>query len=73
MAVIYCNGETLFGPTEAPNWPANSGQLSQEDQVTVKKEIKIQKERVGYKRKQKKSGSRFPRLLCQVHEMEVVN
>ena len=44
MAAIYCNNETLFGPTEAPNWPENFGQLSQEDQVTVKKEIKIQKE-----------------------------
>ena len=41
---IYCDDETLFGPTEAPNWPENFGQLSQEDQVTVKKEIKIQKE-----------------------------
>ena len=44
MAAIYCDNETLFGPTEAPNWPENFGQLSQEDQVTVKKEIKIQKE-----------------------------
>ena len=43
-AAIYCDDETLFGPTEAPNWPENFGQLSQEDQVTVKKEIKIQKE-----------------------------
>ena len=44
MAAIYCDNETLFGSTEAPNWPENFGQLSQEDQVTVKKEIKIQKE-----------------------------
>ena len=44
MAAIYCDDETLFGPTEAPNWPENFGQLSQEDQFTVKKEIKIQKE-----------------------------
>ena len=44
MSTIYCDDETLFGPTEAPNWPEKFGQLSQEDQVTVKKEIKIQKE-----------------------------
>ena len=44
MAAIYCDDETSFGPTEAPNWRENFGQLSQEDQVTVKKEIKIQKE-----------------------------
>ena len=44
MAGIYCEDETLFGPTEAPNWPENFGQLSQEDQVTVRKEIKIQTE-----------------------------
>ena len=43
-AAIYCDDETLFGSTEAPNWPENFGQLSQEDQVTVTKEIKIQKE-----------------------------
>ena len=42
MAAIYCEDETLFGPTEAPNCLENFGQLSQEDQVTVKKEIKIQ-------------------------------
>ena len=41
MAAIYCEDETLFGPTEAPNWPENFGQLSKEDQVTMKKEIKI--------------------------------
>ena len=44
MAAIYCDDETLFGPTEVPNWPENFGKPSQEDQVTVKKEIKIQKE-----------------------------
>ena len=22
-AAIYCDDETLFGPTEAPNWPEN--------------------------------------------------
>ena len=44
VADIYCDDETLLGPTEAPNWPENFGQLSQKDQVTVKKEIKIQKE-----------------------------
>ena len=57
MAAIYCNNETLFGPTEAPNWPENFGQLSQEDQVTVKKEIKIQKELIvkGKSRIQKKT------------------
>ena len=43
MAAIYCDDETFFGPTETPNWPANFGHLSQEDQVVVKKEIKIQK------------------------------
>ena len=43
MAAIYCDDETLFGPTESPNWPENFGQLSQEDQVIVKKEVKIQK------------------------------
>ena len=31
IAAIYCDDETLLGPTEAPNWPANFGQLSQED------------------------------------------
>ena len=44
MSAIYCDDETLFSLTEAPNWPENFGQLSQEDHVTVKKEIKIQKE-----------------------------
>ena len=44
MAAIYCDDETLFGLTEVPNWPENFGQLSQKDQVTVKKEIKIQKD-----------------------------
>ena len=44
MAAIYCDDETLFGSAEAPNWPENFGQLLQEDRVTVKKEIKIQKE-----------------------------
>ena len=44
MAAIYCEDETLFGPTEALNWHENFGQLSQEDQVTVKKEIKRQTE-----------------------------
>ena len=44
MAAAYCDHETLFGPTEAQNGPENFGQLSQEDQVTVKKEIKIQKD-----------------------------
>ena len=43
MAAIYSDDETLFGPTQAPNWPENFGQLSQEDQITVKKQIKIQK------------------------------
>ena len=31
LSAIYCDDETLFGPTEAPNWPANFGQVSQED------------------------------------------
>ena len=54
---IYCDDETLFGPTEAPNWPENFGQLSHEDQVTVKKEIKIQKELIvkGKRRTQEKT------------------
>ena len=43
VAAIYCEDETLFGPIEALNQPENVRQLSQEDQVTVKKEIKIQK------------------------------
>ena len=43
MAAIYSDDETLFGPTEALNWPENFGQLPQEDQITVKKEIKMQK------------------------------
>ena len=57
MAAIYCDNETLFGPTEAPNWPENFGQLSHEDQVTVKKEIKIQKELIvkGKRRTQEKT------------------
>ena len=57
MPAIYCDHETLFGPTESPNWPENFGQLSQEDQVTVKKEIKIQKELIvkGKSRIQKKT------------------
>ena len=44
MAAIYCDDETLFGPTEAQNQPENFDQLLPEDQVTMKKEIKIQKE-----------------------------
>ena len=44
MTVIYCEDETLFRPTDAPNWPENFGQLSQEDQVAVKQEIKIRTE-----------------------------
>ena len=57
MAATYCDHETLFGPTEAPNGPENFGQLSQEDQVTVKKEIKIQKGLIvkGKSRIQKKT------------------
>ena len=57
MSAIYCDDETLFGPTEALNWLENFGQLSQEDQVAVKKEIKIQKELVvkGKSRIQKKT------------------
>ena len=57
MAAIYCDDETSFGPTEAPNWRENFGQLSQEDQVTVKKEIKIQKELIvkGKRRIQEKT------------------
>ena len=57
MASIYCDDETLFGPTEALNWLENFGQLSQEDQVAVKKEIKIQKELIakGKSRIQKKA------------------
>ena len=78
MAATYCDDETLFGPTEAPNWPENFGQLSHENQATVKKDIKIQKDfivkgKIGYGRKQKKSASRFPKLLCWVHAEEVVN
>ena len=78
MADIYCDDETLLGLTEAPNWPENFGQLSQKDQVTVKKRSKYKKnwlwkERVGYRRKQKKSGSPFPKLLCRVNAVEVVN
>ena len=46
MAAIYCDDETLFCPTEAPNWAENFVQLTEEDQVTVKKEIKIQKEMI---------------------------
>ena len=30
-------------------------------------------ERVGYRRKQKKSGNLFPKLLCRVNAVEVVN
>ena len=50
----------------------------QEDQVTVKKEIKIQKDlivkrKIAYRSKQRKSGSHFPKPLCRVHAMEVVN
>ena len=37
MAAIYWDDETLFGPTEALNWPENFGQLSQKDQVTSEK------------------------------------
>ena len=47
MTPIYCDDESLFGPTEAPNWPENFGHLSQEDQVTLKKEIKIQKDLIA--------------------------
>ena len=36
MTATYCEDETLFDPTDAPNWPENFGQLSQEDQVAVK-------------------------------------
>ena len=43
MVAVYCDNKTLFGPIEAPNWSENFGQLSQEDQVAVQKEIKIQK------------------------------
>ena len=46
MASIYRDNETLFCPTEAPDWAENFGQMTQEDQVTVKKEIKIQKEMI---------------------------
>ena len=44
MIAIYCDDETLFSSTEVPNWSENFSQLSKEDQVKVKKEIKIQKE-----------------------------
>ena len=27
MAAIYCDDETSFGPTEAPNWRENFGEL----------------------------------------------
>ena len=47
MAAIYCDGETLFGPAQVPNWSGNFGHLSQEDKVTVKKEIKIQKDLIA--------------------------
>ena len=44
MTAISSYNETLFVLTEAPNWSENFGQVSQEDQVTVKNKIKIQKE-----------------------------
>ena len=78
MAAIYCDDETLFGSTKAPNWPENFGQLLQEDRVTVKKEIKIRKELIVkgkdriQEKKKKKSGSIFPKLLCRVHAGEKV-
>ena len=79
MAAIYCDDETLFGPTEAQNQPENFDQLLPEDQVTMKKEIKIQKE-LTVKRKEsdkrekkKKSGIHFPKVLCRVHAAEVAN
>ena len=53
MADVYCNQETLFGRIEASNCAENFGQLSQEDQVKVKKEIKIQK---GKTRKHEKTN-----------------
>ena len=31
MAAIYCDDEILFGPIEAPNWPEDFSQLSQEE------------------------------------------
>ena len=68
MAAIYCDDETLFGPTQAPNWPPNFGQLSQEDQVTVKKEINIQKELIvkgksGIQEKTKETRQSFSKAL----------
>ena len=53
MADIYCNQETLFGRIEALNCAENFGQLSQEDQVNVKKEIKMQKGKDQETRKNK--------------------
>ena len=37
MAAIYCDDEKLFGSNEAPNWPENFSQLSQEGQAVVRK------------------------------------
>ena len=68
MAAIYCDDEILFGPIEAPNWPEDFSQLSQEDQVTVKKEINIQKDLIvkgksRIKEKTKEIRQSFPKVV----------
>ena len=77
MGAIYSDDETLFGPTEALNWPENFGQLPQEDQITVKKEIKIQKYLIvkGKSRIQEKTKEirqSFSKAVV-VHTVDVVN
>ena len=74
MAAIYFDDETLLGPTQAPNWPQNFGQLSQEDQFTGKKELKMHKYLIvkGKSRIQEKTKE-ISQLLCRVHAVEWVN
>ena len=73
---ISCDDEILFGPIEAPNCPEDFSELSQEGQVTVKKEINIQKDLIvkgksRIKEKTKEIRQLFPKVV--VSRSGVVN